>query len=81
MVIYKICETLGAIFGLIMAYTKNLIYVIGLVYTFCTLFDKEFSWIAVAIIYASLTFVYIPIRNYLHRKVEEQLKILDDGTE
>ena len=63
------------------AHIKNYFFVLGLVYGYSVIFDKEFSWVATAIIYAILTFVYIPIRNHLHRKVEDILKIVNDGTE
>ena len=65
----------------LIAHIKNLIFSIGLVFGITYILDKEFSWLAVAIVYASLSFVYIPIRNYLHKKVEDYLKILNDGVE
>ena len=65
----------------LIAHIKNLIFSTGLVFGITYILDKEFSWLAVAIVYASLSFVYIPIRNYLHKKVEDYLKILNDGAE
>ena len=74
-------QKIGYAIGITIAHIKNLIFSIGLVFGITYILDKEFSWLAVAIVYANLSFVYIPIRNYLHKKVEDYLKILDDGVE
>ena len=77
----KIAETIGMIIGTILGHIKNLIFSIGLIYSYCAIFNKEFSWIATIVIYALFSFVYIPIRNYRRKKRMEQLKILQDEVE
>jgi hypothetical protein len=60
---------------------QNFCFTIGIVYLYCTIFNKIFSWFVVAILYTILSFVYIPIRNFVYKKVVGYLEILNDGVE